>query len=572
MRVDSIAAATQVSAELSKQHEAMLLEESGIDACLVVARGYRTVESKSELERLGFGRAQRNVPALLIPIYDANGEVVLYQSRPDEPRIKSGKPIKYETPGGKHMALDVHPMARDTLGDPSLPLFVTEGVKKGDALVSRGLCAISIIGVWNWRGTNSQGGKTVLADWEHVALNGRPIYVVFDSDVMLKPAVHKALVRLKGFLEKRGAKVALVYLPSGEGAIKQGVDDYLASGGTVDDLLSLATTELKALPAEEERPECPYHATPQGLVWDVPNREGPKHLTNFGARIIADVVEDDGVEMRRRFEIEATLEGRREVFSVPEDQFANMSWATKYLGARAVVFSGPGTKDHARAAVQLLSDEVPVQTVHAYTGWSRVGDEEWVYLHADGVIGRVGRVEDVQTELAGGLEAHALPDPPQGEELIRAIHASLRLLETAPERITVPLLAGTYRAVLGSSDFSLHVSGPTGTGKSELAALCQQHFGPELDARHLTSWEGTENALEMQAFLAKDQVLVLDDFAPSGTSHDVQRLHRKADRVMRAKGNASGRLRMRQDTTLRPQKPPRALILSPARMYRVASP
>ena len=34
------------------------------------------------------------------------------------------------------MTLDVHPFCRGRLGDPNAPLFVTEGVKKGDALVS----------------------------------------------------------------------------------------------------------------------------------------------------------------------------------------------------------------------------------------------------------------------------------------------------------------------------------------------------------------------------------------------------------------------------------------------------
>jgi hypothetical protein len=37
------------------------------------------------------------------------------------------------------MVLDVHPETRDKLGDPSVPLFVTEGIRKGDALVSHGL-------------------------------------------------------------------------------------------------------------------------------------------------------------------------------------------------------------------------------------------------------------------------------------------------------------------------------------------------------------------------------------------------------------------------------------------------
>lgn len=36
-----------------------------------------------------------------------------------------------------------------------------------------------------------------------MALNGRQVFVVFDSDVMLKKEVHSALVRLKAFLEGR---------------------------------------------------------------------------------------------------------------------------------------------------------------------------------------------------------------------------------------------------------------------------------------------------------------------------------------------------------------------------------
>lgn len=190
-------------AEIADNHRKTLIRESHIARNVVRRRGYRTVRKKAELEQLGFSRAQRKVPGLLIPLYGPSGEIVLYQYRPDEPRIREGKPVKYETPAGARMVLDVHPMARDRLGDPAAPLFVTEGVKKADALVSRGLCAVALIGVWNWRGTNEHGGKTALPEWEQIALNERQVYIVFDSDVMLKKEVYAALVRLKAFLEAR---------------------------------------------------------------------------------------------------------------------------------------------------------------------------------------------------------------------------------------------------------------------------------------------------------------------------------------------------------------------------------
>lgn len=186
---------------LLPQHAA-LLAASAISEDVAKARGYRSVEKKSELKGLGFTASQCRVPALLLPVWGVHGEIVNYQIRPDNPRIdKKGKVVKYETPAESRMYIDVPPAARPLLGKPDRPLFVTEGIRKADSAVSHGLCCISLHGVWNWRGTNDDGGKVALPDWEVIALNNREIYLVFDSDVMTKPAVHQALARLKAFLE-----------------------------------------------------------------------------------------------------------------------------------------------------------------------------------------------------------------------------------------------------------------------------------------------------------------------------------------------------------------------------------
>ena len=188
---------------LLPQH-AELLAKSDISADVAKARGYRSVEKKSELKDLGFTDAQRRVPALLQPVWGVRGEIVNYQIRSDNPRInKKDKVIKYEMPARSRM-IDVPPAARPFLGNPRCPLFITEGIRKADSAVSHGLCCIALLEVWNWRGSNEDGGKVALADWEYIALNDREVYIVFDSDVMTKPAVYQALVRLKAFLEARG--------------------------------------------------------------------------------------------------------------------------------------------------------------------------------------------------------------------------------------------------------------------------------------------------------------------------------------------------------------------------------
>ncbi len=193
------------------------------------------------------------VPGLLIPVHGVDGGARFYQYRPDDPRLNGeGKPVKYETPPSVRMAVDAHPLIRGRLGDPQCPLFITEGIRKADSAISHGLCCIALLGVWSWRGRNADGGKVALPDWEMIALEGRKVYIVFDSDVMAKTQVYKALTRFKAFLQLRKAHVSLIYLPAGPKGEKVGLDDFLAAGHSTDELLTLATDELRAPPADNE--------------------------------------------------------------------------------------------------------------------------------------------------------------------------------------------------------------------------------------------------------------------------------------------------------------------------------
>lgn len=547
---------------LLPEHRA-LIDGSGISPAVESARGYYSEKTAAGLRRLGFTDKQARVPALVIPVWGVGGEIALYQSRPNSPRVnKQGKPLKYETPLGARMALDVPPPARRWVQDPKRPLIVTEGIRKADSAVSRDLACIALLGVWNWRGTNEHGGLTALADWEAIALKHRGVYIAFDSDVMRKPGVHAALIRLKPFLEGRGADVALIYLPSGNDGSKVGLDDFLVAGNGPDQLLALATTEVRAVPGAAA--EVAYEKTAEGFVWNQPTQGGtvPRRLTTFLADIAAEIVNDDGIEVQRSYEIDASLNGRSARFQVAAARFAALSWAEEHLGPKAFIIPGFGLRDHAQAAIRSLSPAIAERRVFGHTGWRAV-DGEWLFLHGAGAIGRGGNARGVQVDLPGPLSRFSLPDPPEGPALIDAVLASLSVLKVASLRITVPLLAAIYRGVLGGSDFSEHLVGPTGAGKSELCALVQRHFGQGMDRQHLPgSWASTGNALEALAFAAKDRVLCVDDFAPTGSSADVQRFHREADRVFRAAGNNAGRQRLRPDATLKAAKSPRGVILS----------
>jgi Domain of unknown function (DUF3854)/Domain of unknown function (DUF927) len=552
---------TEPSRPIYDRHLAMLCEESGIDDAVIKSRGYWTASRKSELRDLGFTQPQRRVPALVIPIHDVHGEIASYQIRPDNPRVIKGCSCKYEMPRGTPMVMDVPPTVRPYIGDPSKPLFITEGIKKADAIASHDRCVLGLIGVWTWRGTNDAGGKTVLADFESVDLNGRQVYIVFDSDVMVNPYVHQALARLRAFLQSRKANVSLVYLPAKAGGEKQGVDDFLAAGHSIDDVVALATPKLKSPPQDE--PESPYKISDDGILWRRQTRDGTVDvpLTNFPAEIVADVVIDDGVEQSREFSIQARVRGRDITLNIPAAEYAGMAWVTQYLGADALMFPGQSLKDHARFAIQKHSTDIERRTIYAHLGWRRT-NEEWIYLHAAGQIGQHGQVRGERVQINDALAHYMLPDPPNGDDLRRAIQQSMCCLDVAPRGVTIPLYGCVWRAVLGAGDFSVHLCGPTGHGKTALVALLQQHSGAAMDAQHLpANWTSTANALESLAFAAKDSLLVVDEFTPTDSTQS-QVLHRTAERLFRAQANGAGRQRMRADTTLRPAKPPRGLILS----------
>jgi hypothetical protein len=124
-----------------------------------------------------------------------------------------------------------------------------------------------LLGVWNWRGKNGDGGATALPDWEAIALKRRRVIVCFDSDAFWNPSVHKATERLGRWLEHRGAELAFVYLPSENGA-KVGVDDYLAKHSR-DELLARITREWHPLASErqpaETLPDAPLLSTDELL-------------------------------------------------------------------------------------------------------------------------------------------------------------------------------------------------------------------------------------------------------------------------------------------------------------------
>jgi hypothetical protein len=223
-----------------------IVEESGIAPDVATERGYRLERTKKGLERLGFTRKQQQVPAIVIPRFAPSGEGIPPQIKPDNPRqVESrgkAKAVKYDYPPRTPVRLSVHPRAVKVMRDRCYPLWISEGDKTGDALISRKAVAVVLQGVGCW---------DVPQDWEDIKLHGREVIIAFDADVMVNPNVQGELEKLSSFLRGRGAKVRYLRWPEQYRGTRTGVDDYLAAGdGTVKDLFRMTedTPDEDAIP------------------------------------------------------------------------------------------------------------------------------------------------------------------------------------------------------------------------------------------------------------------------------------------------------------------------------------
>jgi hypothetical protein len=573
-------------------HHQQLLQASALSAEVIQARGYHSETVKSELTTLGFSPVQRVVPALVIPVWPLSGPPSLHQIRPDQPRLSRGKVVKYETPLGSSLQIDVPPTIREKVLSPDEALFITEGIRKADSAASQGLACVALLGVYGWKQHDEF--------WRQIPLRGRTIYIAFDSDLATNRQVRRAAAGLFAFLESMGAKAFVIALPE-INSQKTGLDDYFAAGQSVESLISLATDKAPSFHIADSEAKAPmYEADEAGIVRIIDTENGPvrRQISNFSARIVSETLFARGSEFQRELDLEATVRGQRQLITVTAEDFDRMSWPIPRLGADAIIYPGHGTKDEVRTAIQMVSPNIRKLQGIDRLGWHVVNGEN-VFVHADGCIraatstgdnsgepdrpaenpnahNHLGATETMGTifpegesdlgirmRIPNSLRRYRLPKPSQGEQLSKDIRASLQLLALAPSVITVPIYGAIWYAGVAESDFSIHLYGSTGSGKTEFAALATQHFGPGLDSRHLpANWSSTTNYIRAMAAYAGNVILAVDDLVPTGSQNDIDRSYRAAEDVFRAQGNAAGRGRCHRNGSPQEPEPPKCLTLS----------
>lgn len=227
--------------------------------------------SARDAAALGLAHSDDERPCYAIPYLDLDGKPtghfrVRFLGAPDElEKDKRGRPIRYSQPKGSAPRFYYAHIGglkwKGLASDPAAPLYLTEGEKKAAALCKLGLPAIGLGGVWNW----FEDGHT-LDDFNLLTWSGRPVRIVFDSDVRTKTNVQKALRALADELIKRGAVPSEIQLPPLPRVGKCGVDDFLAHHGG----------GAKAIKALRSLPERPLLVTPGLAFEEIPKMKVPE--------------------------------------------------------------------------------------------------------------------------------------------------------------------------------------------------------------------------------------------------------------------------------------------------------
>lgn len=213
---------------LSPAHWAEIVESSGVsdDIAFLNFKSISGIEAARLLNR----RKLVDDGWVAVGIDPKTGEKLpnSLQFKPDIPIVgEDGRAQKYLSVSGcKPQPLFLNTgkpgFWSDLLDNCTTALFITEGAKKTALLLTLGYAAISVPGVWN-----GQLKGELKPFIKLFCSTGRPVYLVFDMDVLTKVNVQQALDRLINLLRAEGCCVWILLWD----ALYKGIDDLYVGAG-----------------------------------------------------------------------------------------------------------------------------------------------------------------------------------------------------------------------------------------------------------------------------------------------------------------------------------------------------
>ncbi len=288
-------------------------------------------------------------------------------------------------------------------------------------------------------------------------------------------------------------------------------------------------------------------------------------LCNFNAWIVADVLENDGEETSRKISIAGKLDNGMPLpaIEIDAEDFEAMKWPVAKWGARVSIDPYKGSAGLLRHALQELSkDRMEDKITFTHTGWETVNGKR-VFLYTGGAIGD----DNVSVNLADNFKNYRFPTD-NAISARDAMRESIKMLDIAPGRVSMPIWAAMYLAPLSeiiTPAFTLSVEGGSGVMKTSFCAAMLNHFGPKFGSDAMPAdWQGTANSLERLCFHGKDVPIVIDDFCPSSNAMVARAMQDAVGRITRAAGNRQGRSRLDANSKLKKTFVPRGVVIMTA--------
>lgn len=437
------------------------------------------------------------------------------------------------------------------------PVFLPEGERDSLSLSALGLLSVT-----------EGGSNDKITDEMKQSMKGRVVYVLCDNDAAGLKRGAKVIDRLKDVT----AAISILNLPGlpVKGDISDWIEHRRQEGRTNQEI----SRQLQDLIEEPEAAAGPWLPLPEAWPYFVneagnlcrtyERKEGntkvsiPITLCNFDAAITQEIIEDDGSEDLKRLFV---IEGRKgntklHPLEVLHSKYDALSWHRQW-GAQTVIEPGVRAKDLVRHAIETRSMARTTRRTYTHTGFREIGGKK-VYLTGAGAIG----LEGIEVRLSGELKRYNVPLLPENET--EAIKASLEFLDIGRHEVTFPLWLMAYIAPLTSTlmfMFSGYLYGERDSMKTTLATLALSHFGDFIDKVGLLNFGSSSGSLEKTTSLLKDVLSVIDDFYPSTSKYDAEKMQKIVQDVIRGAGNRTGRGRLNADTSQKQTSYAKGMVL-----------
>ena len=246
---------------------------------------------------------------------------------------------KYDQSKGTDPQLYVPRNSRnlEKLRKQATKIVVVEGEKKAIKLASvlrAGWAAVALGGVWNIALKPKKGEdrfSTTVFSAFGLDLEGREVYVLFDSDKTTNPQVQQAETTLLAILGGMGAATYSITIPPGEDGGKRGADDWAITKGGPEALRkALEEAEPVEVEAGDFSPELQRTDTGNALLFAQDHGDSLRYCRVWRRWFVWAGThwrpDDDDEPTRKVFETIRGMRARAAKISTKEDRKRFMAW------------------------------------------------------------------------------------------------------------------------------------------------------------------------------------------------------------------------------------------------------